>query len=95
MKGLAYFGDQKSLPNNESVVAHTAEALHRVEGAKVVEGGWIGGNAWFGSITTVVEVKNRLGVDSTLIIKGNSSYYTMAALSAVLNARFGTKVAGH
>jgi hypothetical protein len=43
----------------------------------------------------VVEVKKRLGVDSTWIIKVNSSYYPMAALYAVLNASFGTKVDGH
>jgi hypothetical protein len=38
-KGLEYFGDRANLPNNESVVAHTAEVLRQVEGVKVVEGG--------------------------------------------------------
>jgi hypothetical protein len=40
-------------------------------------------------------VKERLGVDSTWIIKGNISYYPMAYLSEVLKARFGAKFAGH
>jgi hypothetical protein len=68
--------------------------LHQVEGVNVFEGGSVGGNAWFGSAMTAVEVKKRLGVNSTWIIKGNSSYYPMADLSAVLKARFGTKVSG-
>jgi hypothetical protein len=69
--------------------------LHRVEGVNLVEGGWVGGDAWFVSVMIAVEVKKRLGVDSTWIIKGKSSYYPMATLYAVLKARFGTKVAEH
>jgi hypothetical protein len=65
MKGLAYFGDQTSLLNDESIIAHTTEAIHQVEVENVVEGGWVGGNAWFDSVMAAIEVKKMLGEDST------------------------------
>jgi hypothetical protein len=44
---------------------------------------------------TAVEVKKRMEVDSTWIIKGNHSFYPMAGLNAVLKGRFGNKCTGH
>jgi hypothetical protein len=46
-------------------------------------------------MVTALEVKKRLCVESTWIIKGNHSFYHTAALHAVLKARFGSKTAGH
>jgi hypothetical protein len=44
---------------------------------------------------TAVEVKKRMEVDWTWILKGNYSFYPMAGLHAVLKGRFGNKCAGH
>ena len=33
-----------------------------MEGANVAKGGWVGGDAWFGSVMSAVEVFNRFGV---------------------------------
>ena len=40
-------------------MAHVAEVLRQCEGAQLVDGGWVAGNAWFGSIPAVVEVKQN------------------------------------
>ena len=32
--------------------------LSQVEGSDIPEGGWVGGDAWFGSRTTAIEVYN-------------------------------------
>jgi len=40
-----------------------------VEGAKIPKGGWVGGDSWFGSTSTAVEVMNKFGVNSTWIKK--------------------------
>jgi hypothetical protein len=96
MKQLEFYGEQSSLPNGADILAHTAEVLRQVEGAAdVVSGRWVGGDAWFGSVMTAVEVKKRMEVDSAWIIKGNHSFYPMASLHAVLKGRFGNKCAGH
>ena len=58
-------------------------------------GGWVGGDAWFGSIMTAVEVKKRFGVHSTFIIKNNRTFFPMRALKSVLDARYGERPAGH
>jgi hypothetical protein len=75
--------------------AHTAEVLRQVEGAGVIEGGWVGGDAWFGSVMTCVEVKKRFGVYSTFIVKGNDKFFPVGVLHSVLTARHGTRPAGH
>jgi hypothetical protein len=95
MKVKEYVGEKSSMPNGMEIPAHAAEVLRQIEGAKVVEGGWCGGDAWFGSMVTALEVKKRLCADSTWIIQGNHSFYPTAALHAVLKARFGSKTAGH
>jgi hypothetical protein len=41
---------------------HTAEVLHQAVNAKVVEGGWVGGDEWFGSIESCVELMRVLRV---------------------------------
>jgi hypothetical protein len=57
-----FYDEDSSLPGTPPVPQHTAEVLRQVEGAKVIEGGWVGGDAWFGSVITAVEVYKRLGV---------------------------------
>ena len=84
-----------ALPMSEEMSAHSAEVLRQVKGAGVKEGGWICGDAWFGSVMSAVECYRRLGVHSTLVIKGNNKYFPQAALRAVLLARHGTWPAGH
>jgi hypothetical protein len=90
-----YHGEESYLPSREPVGAHTAEVLRQVEGAGVAKGGWVGGDAWFGSIMTAVEVKKRFGVHSTFIIKNNRTFFPMRALKSVLDARYGEHPAGH
>jgi hypothetical protein len=46
-----------SLPNSPDMQAHTAKVLPQMEGASVRRGGWVGGDTWFGSVMTAVEVK--------------------------------------
>jgi hypothetical protein len=83
------------LPNSPMMQAHTAEVLRQVEGAGVKAGGWVGGDARFGSVMTAVEVKRRLGVHSTMIIKGHTHLFPMQVLHAILQGRHGTRPAGH
>jgi hypothetical protein len=94
MKQVLYYAERSSLSNGVKIGAHTAEVLRQVEGVDVVGGGWVGGDAWFGSVLTAVEVKVRLNVFSTWIIKGNHAFYPMKALHAILKDRFETKISG-
>ena len=55
----------------------------------------MGGDSWFGSVMTAVEVMKRCGVHSTWIIKQNQQWFPMRALSAVMKARFDKRPAGH
>lgn len=86
---------KSSLPRGEMVSYHTAEVLRQAEGANVLRGGWVGGDAWFGSIESCIELKKRLGLYSTFIIKQNVQYFPMKILHAVLVARHGSRPAGH
>ncbi len=52
----AYHGDVSSLPDKSNITAHTAEVLRLVNNAGITKGGWVGGDSWFGSVTTAVEV---------------------------------------
>ena len=52
-----YNGEVSSLPLGEPILQHVGEVLRQCEGAKLASGGWVGGDAWFGSIPAVVELK--------------------------------------
>ena len=82
-------------PNKLSIQAHTAEVLRQIEGAGLGDGGWVGGDAWFGSIMTCVELKHRFNVYSSFIVKGHTLMFPMVALHTVLQARHGSRPAGH
>ena len=86
---------KSSLPRGEMVSYHTAEVLWQAEGANFVRGGWVGGNAWFGSIESCIELKKHLGLHSTFIIKQNVQYFPKKILHFMLVARHGSHTAGH
>jgi hypothetical protein len=66
-----------------------------VEKAQIPKGGWVGGDSWFGSISTAVEVMARFGVHSMWIIKQNQQWFPMKPLYSVLKAHFKDRPAGH
>ena len=86
---------RSNLPDKSPILAHTAEVLRLVEGADIPQGGWVGGDSWFGSVMSAVEVGKRFGVNSSWIINQNQQWYPMKPLFAVLKARFGNRPAGH
>ena len=90
-----YFGEQSSLPRHDEIRATTAEVLRQVEGSGIEKGGWVGGDAWFGSIMSSVEVFKRFGVHSTFVVKNNTAYYPMRVLHRILIARYNNRPAGH
>ena len=90
-----WVGDQSSLPKKEPIMAHVAEVLRQCEGAKLADGGWVGGDAWFGSIPAVVELKKRLNVFSTFIVKQNVQYCPMQVIQKILRTRHPKRPAGH
>ena len=69
--GKKYVLQPSSLPKKEPIFVHVAEVLRQCEGVQLADGGWVASDAWFGSISDVVEVKNRLNVFSTFIVKQN------------------------
>lgn len=83
------------LPRGEDVSYHTAEVLRQAEDSNLIEGGWVGGDAYFGSIESCVELKRRLGAYSTFIIKQNVNYYPMKVLHAIMAAQCGSRPAGN
>lgn len=84
-----------NLPNREPILQHVAECLRQAEGAKLQPGGWMDGDAWFGSIPTVVELFKRLDVFSSFIVKNNTQYFPKYVIYEILLARFGDRPAGH
>jgi hypothetical protein len=55
----------------------------------------VGGDSWFGSALSAVEVRVRFNVYSTWVIKQNTDFFPMQALHSVLTARYGDRPAGH
>jgi hypothetical protein len=84
-----YDGEESSLPMREPIMAHVAEMLHQCESWNVVEGGWVGGDAWFGLIPCVVELKKKMNVYSTFIIKQNLQYCLVQVIQQIMKAHEG------
>ena len=55
----------------------------------------MGGDAWFGSVNAAVELKCRLGVNSTFIVKQNKNYCPIDVIKSILVACYPTHPAGH
>lgn len=55
----------------------------------------MGGDAWFGSVMSVVELRKRFDVHSTFVVKNNKNYFPMEALYLILRARHGRHPAGN
>ena len=83
-----YTGEESSLPQREPIMVHVAETLRQCESANVTRGGWVGGDAWFGSVPCVVELKNKLGIFSTFIIKQNKQYCPLQVIHRIMRARY-------
>lgn len=94
-KRKEYFDEPSYVPGGSHILPHTAEVLRQVKGANVGQGGWVGGDAWFGSVATAVEVMKTFGVHSSWIIKNNHAFFPMPILHAVLKARYEGRPAGH
>ncbi|KAL7537556.1 hypothetical protein ACHAWF_005802 [Thalassiosira exigua] len=86
---------ESHLPKREMIQYHVAEVLRQAEESNVEAGGWVGGDAWFGSINSCVELYKRLGMFSTFIVKQNLNYFLMQVLHAVLRARYPRHTVGH
>jgi hypothetical protein len=86
-KDKKYVGDMSSLPMKEPIMAHVAETLRQCESSNLADGGWVGGDAWFGSIPCVVELKKTLNVYSTFIIKQNVQYCPLQVIQRVMRVR--------
>ena len=61
----------------------------------MVNRSWVGGDAWFGSVASCVDIYKRLNVYSTFIVKNNTSFFPMKVLYNILQVRFGDHPAGH
>jgi hypothetical protein len=72
-----FHGEKPSLPGTPPITAHTAKVLQQVDGAEIQEGGWVGGDAWFGSMMSVIETYKWKKVHSTFIIKNNQTFFPM------------------
>ena len=90
-----YAGEVSTLPLGEPILKHVAEVMRQCDGAKLTDGGWVGGDAWFGSIPAVVELKNRLNIYSTFIVKQHIQYFPKQVLHKILMTRYPRYPAGH
>ena len=96
VQGRKEYSDMKSnLGDGANIASHTAEVLRQTKGAGVERGGWVGGDAWFGSVGTCVELKKQLGVYSTFVVKNNTNFFPMMVLHRLLEAKYGDRPAGH
>lgn len=95
MRSKKYFGAPISFYDKRDTTAYAAVTLRMADMFGIPQGGWVCGDAWFGSIITAVELRKKLGIHSTFIIKNNDFWFPRKPLLDVLFARHGDRVAGH
>ena len=96
---------------NKCHAPHVADTLRQAYYSNLQSGDWTCGDSHFGSMATCLalkletatrvnksngaEVREPLGVDSSFVIKNNSSLFPKAPLRAVMKARYPKRMAGH
>ncbi len=90
----SYYATQSTLPDGSDITAYTVEVLRLVEGASIPKSGWVGGDSWFGTTATAVEVMKKFGVHSSWIIKQNQQWFPKKPFYAVLKAHLTESPAG-
>ena len=70
-----YQDETSIMTDKPPIKTHTVEVLRQVEGAGVVKGGWVGGDAWFVSVASCIEIMKKFKVHSTFIVKNNTNCY--------------------
>ena len=66
--------DASKLPDESKMLVHAAESLRKSEYARLKSNDAVGGNFWFGSVGSYIELHLRLNVNSTLIVKNNTTF---------------------
>ena len=56
------------------MLVRTAEVLIQAEGPGLEIDACVGGNSWFGSVGSCVELKLRLNANKTFIVKNNTNF---------------------
>ena len=77
------------------IVTHAAEVLRKVEDANVARNGWVGGDDWFGSAHSCVELRKISGVHSAFAIKNNKSFFPMKLFPKTIMTKHDNRHAGH
>ena len=89
----------RSLPPSKSYQPRNDEisfiALRKCEESKVMDGRWVGGDGWFSSVESCIELWKHSNVYSTLIIKQHVTNFPLQVLHKVLLARNSSKPEGH
>ena len=96
MRKLKYFGDTSSLPNGAPIGVAASEVLRTCEAVfgdrrdkpADAPNDQVVGDAWFGSLLTVIELFIRLGIYGTFVIKGGTKLFPKKQLLHLLRARF-------
>ena len=102
MQRLPHFGESSSLPNSTTIGVATSEVLRT---CKATMGDcrslpadaahrWVVGDAWFGSVMTVVELTKRLDVRGSFVVKGGTKMFPKKQLLTIPKARY-EHPAGH
>ena len=63
---------KSSFPDGPNISVHVSEVLRQVEGTDIEPKGWIDWDSWFGSVSSCTELKKRMDVSSTFIVKNNT-----------------------
>lgn len=89
MASKKFRGARSCLPGCKTIGATAASTLRLIEDSGVERGGLACGDAWFGSVLSAVEAKKRLGVFTTMVVKGSTYGFPKAYLETLMYARHG------
>ena len=85
---------KSNFTDGSNILVHTHEVLTQATDAEVPPGEHAGGNAWFGTVPSCLELKMRYGINSTFIVKTND-IFSMIFLHRILLARHSSRPDRH
>ena len=70
-----YSKEKTSLNDRSNALVNVSKELRKFEGTGLERNFWVGGGTWFRSVSSCIELKKRMDVNSNFVVKNDTNVF--------------------